>query len=235
MVRDRQRQRVGDGLFVPALGFQPLDRAPDVHARHRGADQVLGDRAHRVGGLVGIADQHVDHRQIGLDRGLHPAVADDDHQPVILRTDARRLDDADSLDGGEQLFIHRRRHRRRAGIVRIGLERYGDRRCEVRPWLAPVGWGFILPVLREDPSRAAHPGPAGQGRAQREARGRTLAAADGDAAAVSSLWSSLHPILSHPDSARRAAAVVRSAAHGRCVSRDRACARIAPPPSSADP
>jgi len=40
-------------------------------------------------------------------------------------------------------------------------------------------WDFVLPVFREDHSRAAHPGMPGQGRAQREARGRSLAAAAG--------------------------------------------------------
>jgi hypothetical protein len=57
-------------------------------------------------------------------------------------------------------------------------------------------WGFILPVVREDPSRAAHPGPTGQGRAQREAKGRSLAAADGDAAAISGFR--LHAIPASP-------------------------------------
>jgi len=54
-------------------------------------------------------------------------------------------------------------------------------------------------VLREDPSRAAHPDPTGQGRAQREAKGRSLAAADGDAPAVSWLLSSFHPLLADPN------------------------------------
>ena len=51
-------------------------------------------------------------------------------------------------------------------------------------------------MLREDPSRAAHPGPAGQGRAQHEAGGRPLAATVGDAAAVSwLLFFSIPPLL----------------------------------------
>jgi len=39
-------------------------------------------------------------------------------------------------------------------------------------------WDFVFPVFRKDSSRAAHPGLLGQGRAQREAKGRSLAAAD---------------------------------------------------------
>ena len=69
--------------FQPSASSRSIARQM-IHARHRGADQVLGDRTHRVGRLVGVADEHVDHRQIGLDRGLHPAVAGDDHQPVAV-------------------------------------------------------------------------------------------------------------------------------------------------------
>jgi len=72
--------------------------------------------------------------------------------------------------------------------------------------------GFILPVLREDPSRAAHPGPTGQGRAQREAGGRPLAAAVGDAAAVSWLLSSFHPPFADPSPASWFPAVATRAA-----------------------
>jgi hypothetical protein len=48
-----------------------------------------------------------------------------------------------------------------------------------------------------------HPDPTGQGRAQREAKGRPLAAADGDAPAISCVSCSLHRlhvhyILGHP-------------------------------------
>ena len=81
----RQSQRIGDRLFIPTLGLEPLNRAPDVHARHRGPDQVLGDGTHCGGSLVGIAHQHVDHRQIRLDRSLHPAIADSNHQLVAIR------------------------------------------------------------------------------------------------------------------------------------------------------
>ena len=70
--------------------------------------------------------------------------------------------------------------------------------------MAGSSWlGFHPPCVREDPSRAPHPGPPGQGRAQREAGGRSLAAADGDAAAISCLSCSphslhVHPVLVHP-------------------------------------
>src|ERR1017187_9166227 len=121
----RQGERIADGLFVPALGFEPLDRAPDVHARHRGANQVLGDCAHRGYDLIGVTYKDLDRRQFGLDRGLHPAIADLDRQTVVRHGHARRLDDADGLDRGEQLLVHRRRHRCTAGIVRVGLEGAG--------------------------------------------------------------------------------------------------------------
>jgi len=67
-------------------------------------------------------------------------------------------------------------------------------------------------VLREDPSRAAHPGPTGQGRARREAGGRPLAATVGDAAAVSWLLSSFHPLFADPGPASWFPAVAAGAA-----------------------
>ena len=93
-------ERIGDGLLVPALGLQPLNGTPDVDARHRGTDQVLGHCAHRIGSFIGIANNHLDARQTGANRRLHPAIADDDHQTVFALRHARRLDDANGLDGG---------------------------------------------------------------------------------------------------------------------------------------
>ena len=93
-------------------------------------------------------------RQFRRDRGLHPAVADDDHQPVVLRGHARRLDDADRLDRGEQLFVHRRRHRRAAGIVRIGLEGTGiDAAKFGHDWLLWVGVSSSLCFGKTPPAR----------------------------------------------------------------------------------
>ena len=96
---ERQGERVGDGLLVPALRLQRLDGAPDVDAVHRGADQVLRHRAHGVGGLVGVAHEHVDAAEAGGDRGLDAAVAgdDDDQCRRRLRVTTRRLDDADRV------------------------------------------------------------------------------------------------------------------------------------------
>ncbi len=164
----RQRQRVADRLLVPALGLEPLDRAPDVHTRHRGADQVLGDRAHRIGGLVSIAHHHVDCRQSGLDRGLHPAVANDDHQPVVLRDDGGRLDDADRLDRGDQLLVHCRRHWRAARIVRVELESPGINAAEFgHGWLLWVRVSSSLFFGKTHPARRI---PIRRGKGARSAR-----------------------------------------------------------------
>jgi hypothetical protein len=66
-----------------------------------------------------------------------------------------------------------------------------------------------LNVMGVDPSRAAHPDPPGQGRAQREATGRSLAAADGDAPAISCLSGSLHRL--HLDSLHDRSSSIHSA------------------------
>jgi hypothetical protein len=57
-------------------------------------------------------------------------------------------------------------------------------------------WGFRPPVFLEDNSRVTRPGPPGQGCAQREAKGQSLAAADGDAAAGSCLSSACGLLIS---------------------------------------
>ena len=127
----RRTVRTGSASASPmACSFQPCASSRSIARQMSTLDieaRIRFSATERIASAASSASHtstSID-RQLGLDRRLHPAVADDDHQPVVLRGHARRLDDADRLDRGEQLFVHRRRHRRAAGIVRIGLEGTG--------------------------------------------------------------------------------------------------------------
>ena len=95
----RQRERIGNGLLVPALLFEGVDAAPDVDAVHRGANEVLRERPHQVTCLVGVADEHIDCCEVSPDRLFYPAIAGIDHQRAVLFDDNGRLDDSDGLAG----------------------------------------------------------------------------------------------------------------------------------------
>ena len=180
-VRTGKRERVGDRLLGPALRLQRLGGAPDVHTGHRGADQVLRHRAHGVGGLVGVADQRRRSRsRPAAMAALARRLPVDDHEPAVRLLDARRLEDADRLDGGDELLVHRLRDRGAARVVRVRDKAASDRRCEVRPSWAPVGLRLGPPSSPGRPDSAAASRRAGararrsRGRADRPRRAGAL-------------------------------------------------------------
>ena len=77
-------------------------------------------------GFVTIDDEHVDLGKPGLDRGLGPAVAGTDDEFAVDLTGDGWLNDADRLDGGDELRVHLLARRRAAGVLGIEDERLSD-------------------------------------------------------------------------------------------------------------
>src|SRR5208337_3257163 len=93
------RERAGDGLFRPVLGGETFDGAPQVHSRHRSADDILADRAHMVV-VVGIFDEDINFREADRDGDADASRAIGDRQFAVLFRDDRRLKDTDGADAG---------------------------------------------------------------------------------------------------------------------------------------
>ena len=124
--------------------------------------------------VVGVAHEHVDHRQIGADRGLHAAVAGLDDQIAVDLAHDGRLDDADRCDRRQQLLVHRRRRRRLRGLFGLGLSVRGSTlRSSAMVGSCLVASAFpvlgeTLPArripVRRGKGEAAKPGARGQSR-----------------------------------------------------------------------
>ena len=69
---DGNGERGGDGVFRPVFRGEALDRAPEVHRGHRGADDVFAHRPHLVV-VVGVFDQDVDFGESEFDGECAPA------------------------------------------------------------------------------------------------------------------------------------------------------------------
>jgi hypothetical protein len=161
----RQRERVGDRGFVPALLLERVDAAPDVDAVHRGADQVFREGLHRAVDFVAVGDDHVDGREASCDRRGDTPCSGLDHELAVPLDDNGRLNNADRLDRGEQLLVHSRRRRGDPGIVRVGLQGERGDIAEFRHD-GLLLMDFLFPfAVRGHPSGRPHPGGWGKGEA----------------------------------------------------------------------
>ena len=116
----------GDRFLGPAESDKAFDAAPLVDGIERFADAVLDHGTHRAIVVGGVRDEDFDLVEACGDGKAHTAMAgvnDITISAIRFRSDHRRLNDADGLDGRQHQRIGLRRRLRLAHPVGVFLQR----------------------------------------------------------------------------------------------------------------